>query len=435
MIDFIIRTGIIFLLGAETIMALLIGKKYFFSKRDNFRFRYTLSISIVSCFYLLSSLIYYFQKNLGVTYQSGVYLFGCILVIALAFYCYKVDFFELARYFCIVFSLRFLGVALSDFFLAILRLSDMRVEAVDWLVRIMSVGALYVLLCFVLLKEYKQQEEERINKAIIIRLTIFFIVTMFLEVIKVGIEHYSLTYLIVFELCAVFYGGSAVLIEFAILNQGLTEKKVSVMKKLWDEDRKRYETQKELIEIVNIKCHDFRHQLRELYKGGDVTERAIKDVEKNIRIYDTFLKTNNEVLDVVLSNFYLRCQNSNIFFTCMADGEKLNFMDELDVYSFFGNILENALEYEQKVFPEEKRFISLVIKTFNGFLSVQAENYYEEGDRDELKGVFPTSKADKTQHGFGIKSMKRIAEKYGGVLDIYISNGIFQVSVLFPLKN
>lgn len=72
------------------------------------------------------------------------------------------------------------------------------------------------------------------------------------------------------------------------------------------------------------------------------------------------------MLDVILSDYSLRCRKSEVQLTCMADGGKIAFMDELDVYSLFGNMLENALEYEQTVTEKENRFISLTVHSDGG---------------------------------------------------------------------
>lgn len=45
------------------------------------------------------------------------------------------------------------------------------------------------------------------------------------------------------------------------------------------------------------------------------------------------------------------------------------------------------------------------------------------------KKTFTTSKEDTVNHGFGLKSIKAIAEKYDGEIFISTDNGIFSISV------
>lgn len=48
-------------------------------------------------------------------------------------------------------------------------------------------------------------------------------------------------------------------------------------------------------------------------------------------------------------------------------------------------------------------------------------------------GLPATSKPDKAYHGYGLKSIRYVAEKYGGVFSYKAEGGIFRASVLFPV--
>ena len=117
----------------------------------------------------------------------------------------------------------------------------------------------------------------------------------------------------------------------------------------------------------------------------------------------------------------------------MVDGKNLNFMEEWDIYSLFGNMLENAFEYEQTVEPSENRFISLIIKETMGFLSIQTQNFYT--GKDLTSKEILTTKGDEINHGFGIKSMKSIVKKYNGEFNIVTEHDMFKVVILLPLSN
>ena len=44
-----------------------------------------------------------------------------------------------------------------------------------------------------------------------------------------------------------------------------------------------------------------------------------------------------------------------------------------------------------------------------------------------------TTKADRRYHGFGVKSMKEVAEKYKGSLTVFVKDGWFELRILIPL--
>lgn len=45
-----------------------------------------------------------------------------------------------------------------------------------------------------------------------------------------------------------------------------------------------------------------------------------------------------------------------------------------------------------------------------------------------------TTKKDKENHGYGLKSIIYIAEKYGGKVSVKASGGVFDLNIIFPIK-
>lgn len=115
----------------------------------------------------------------------------------------------------------------------------------------------------------------------------------------------------------------------------------------------------------------------------------------------------------------------------MAQGEALFFLQQADIASLFGNILDNAIEYERTVEPVSRRCIALTVAEKNSFVCIRAENYCPvlPPMRD---GLPITSKADRNYHGFGLRSVRYITEKYGGTLHIGQEGELFVVSILLP---
>ena len=50
---------------------------------------------------------------------------------------------------------------------------------------------------------------------------------------------------------------------------------------------------------------------------------------------------------------------------------------------------------------------------------------------DFVNGLPVTTKEDKTVHGIGVRSMRRLAEKYGGMLEFSQRDGFFAIEALF----
>ena len=46
-----------------------------------------------------------------------------------------------------------------------------------------------------------------------------------------------------------------------------------------------------------------------------------------------------------------------------------------------------------------------------------------------------TTKADKDYHGFGVRSMRYVVEKYGGNMVFEVTDDTFTVNAIFPVKS
>ena len=163
----------------------------------------------------------------------------------------------------------------------------------------------------------------------------------------------------------------------------------SQKEQLWEKTKLRYEMSKESIAVVNQHYHDMKHQLMILSTMSDEDKRKAKlqDMESKIAAYDAVVRTGNEYLDTVLTEKKLTCQSNQISMSCIADGSQLAFMDELDLYTLFGNALDNAIEANRKISNVHERWISVQIQNKKGILLVEIVNPYE-GSLITLSGQF-----------------------------------------------
>ena len=102
----------------------------------------------------------------------------------------------------------------------------------------------------------------------------------------------------------------------------------------------------------------------------------LEAVLTKVEAYESAFQTGNATLDIILTEKKMLCQQEEISFSCMADGVALEFMNELDLASLFGNSLDNAIEQERKE-AVEKRYIFLKVQRNGMFVSIRIENYCE----------------------------------------------------------
>lgn len=233
--------------------------------------------------------------------------------------------------------------------------------------------------------------------------------------------------------CTIF---AMMLLVYMCRNDILSEE-LYVLRQICHFQQEHYKLSKENIQLINVKCHDIRKYLSSLYMQETKMrpdDKFKREMERSIRIYDALVRTDNEALDVILTEKSLYCAKHHIRMTCMADGKLLGFIDEMDLYSLFGNLLDNAIESVQKIGEENKRVINLDVRGAESFLRIQVENYY--CGEVVFKDKFPvTTKKDTDFHGFGFRSIQMVVDKYGGIMQIHTCDDIFSVNILIPLQN
>lgn len=220
-------------------------------------------------------------------------------------------------------------------------------------------------------------------------------------------------------------------IQFSMLNNKKNELKLQMMTTMLKKAEERYQESKENVDLINMKCHDLRHQIREFGKKGSVSPEVIASINEMVNIYDANVKTRNESIDLILSEKSLLCQRNHIRLTCLADASKLSFISDTDLYSLFGNALDNAIEAVLQIKEEEKRSINVVVRNVGNYLSISIENYFEGNLVIGENGLPLTTKEDKNYHGFGMKSIAYIVEKYHGTWKISTKKDVFSLFILF----
>lgn len=209
------------------------------------------------------------------------------------------------------------------------------------------------------------------------------------------------------------------------------QKEMNIREQLLVLQQLQYESYKENIELVNRKCHDLKHQVEAIKQIDSKEEKnkALSEIQEAVLIYDSFIKTGCEMLDTILTQKNHICIENDILFTCVADGRELSFMNAVDLYTLFGNLMDNAIEAVMKL-PKEKRSISLFIGLDRGLIVINEENTYDQIVRADHH--FLSTKPDKENHGYGLRSMELVIEKYDGCINSMNDEDKFQVSIVIP---
>lgn len=238
-----------------------------------------------------------------------------------------------------------------------------------------------------------------------------------------------------FNIVLQFYCITLLYLQSALFKKSSMRKELETIQLLWHQQKGQYQLSKETIELINHKCHDLKHQVQAIRAVKDEKEREtyLEKIEKSVQIYSAIVRTGNEILDTILTEKSLICENSGIHINCVADGSLLAFVNPVDLYTLFGNALDNAIEAVRKLESKEKRVIDIMLYERQSFLMLQIVNPMC-GEVKFEDGLPLTTKAKNGYHGYGMKSMLHTIQKYEGHLTTEVKNGCFYFNVMLPLE-
>lgn len=150
---------------------------------------------------------------------------------------------------------------------------------------------------------------------------------------------------------------------------------------------------------------------------------------QNVRIKPyTFIDS----IDAVINSKVYQASTNNITMNVSASYPNSVHVRHVDICALLVNLLDNAIEACEKVEPPSSKYINLSISSIGEMIIVKVENSYNHALGIEGKsGELQTTKREAELHGYGIKIMRAITDKYNGTLEIeYDTNRFWAVAML-----
>ncbi|MCI9288580.1 MAG: sensor histidine kinase [Oscillospiraceae bacterium] len=206
----------------------------------------------------------------------------------------------------------------------------------------------------------------------------------------------------------------------------------AVIEQMLRDSERHYTYSRELIDMVNRTVHDLKHTLRALrHTDEGERQRFIGETEASLQEYQRLVYSDNEVLNTILAEKAFACERRAIRFSCSVDRARLDFLSVPDLYALLGNAIDNAIEGVEGFPDPDRRVVSLTIRSQSGFVCIQTNNCCGTLLARE-DGLPLTTKADRASHGFGLKSIRYLAQKYGGAMCVSVQDGVFILQIMLP---
>lgn len=216
------------------------------------------------------------------------------------------------------------------------------------------------------------------------------------------------------------------------MQERLIKSEKNILNMRFETMTEQYKELKKSYDKYRCLLHDEKHMI--LYLNECLDNRDIKEAKKILRGYKelTFTKdkaiwTGISTLDFMLNIKIEKMREQEIEFKINSQVEKIP-MEELDFIMMMGNLLDNAIESAVKCRKGE-RYIVFKIYNINYIFGIKIKN--SSISKPTMVGDdFLTEKKEKDIHGWGIKSVKKILEKYNGELNFKYDNSFFETHVI-----
>lgn len=165
-------------------------------------------------------------------------------------------------------------------------------------------------------------------------------------------------------------------------------------------------------------------------KNNDIVDYACKILKCSQESAQKILFTDNGVFNSIINTRIEICKQKEIFPSISVSNEAIGYIRTEDMVVLFGNIFDNAIEAAEL---SNEKIIILNVQLQGEYVSVCMENSF---NRDFSGVVNETTKADKREHGYGLKNVRKIVEKYDGMLQCAEEeNNMFCCDILLKKQN
>lgn len=271
---------------------------------------------------------------------------------------------------------------------------------------------LVILVCLI-----NRTDKRQISWKVLLPVTPCWIISIllcFLLTWQCFVMEYSLHPLFIFVLLGLLYTSILVIYYTNRIHDQEQEKKT------WEIAEHHYAMQQEYYDQLRVQQEETRalwHDISKYLRASKVetSDCALVQVQEMLDSISCVVDVNNRVISVILNEYMQAARSAGITFELDVQVPEVLFVTAADLYVLIGNTMDNAIEACQNL-PEDKRNISLKLKTHNNILFYELSNAYDQTHSKRIKNHY---------HGYGLRNVEKCVEKYNGRIEITRDNGVF----------
>lgn len=219
-----------------------------------------------------------------------------------------------------------------------------------------------------------------------------------------------------------------------ILSENMDIKmKIDIIKEDYIQEKEMAKEIKKLHEKTRTLKHDMKNHIMVItayLNDGDYNKAKsyLSKISDNLNKMYTYIETGNSLLNYIINSKLQFAKDNGI--DVKAEIENLSFdkVGSVDFSALLNNLLDNAIEGSINSYNKE---IVVNILRIRGYDTILIKNKINKSILLDNPNLIST-KDNKESHGYGLKNIKAIVEKYDGMIDIFEEDNFFCVYVVYP---
>lgn len=191
-------------------------------------------------------------------------------------------------------------------------------------------------------------------------------------------------------------------------------------------------------ENQQILIHDIRKHLMAISQLNDQNEqnkinRYLNTLLNSSDLQNSVHVSDNELLNSILCHYMQICQRKYITFKIDVRKKLLQYLDYSELTALFCNLLDNAIEACTDI-PDSYIELSIINRENTDITVINMINTCRICPKFNKNGMPLSTKKNKLKHGFGLKSVERIINKYNGNIKMYFDDDKMVFHTIIALK-
>lgn len=299
----------------------------------------------------------------------------------------------------------------------------------------LTVCGLIGFVCFYFLRKVFRGQNVLDNRTWYVNVSLFFLTGLSVYMMSILQDIAAIT-LVLLVNTSVF----AVIVGFlnSKRKNEILQREFESMERQMEAERVDYRRTEQNLELGRRYRHDMRHHfavLKQLLGQNDISEAKTYIEDLGARLSELSKKTysKNNVVNAVLSAALGRAQENDVEIRAQINIPEELSLDSIDVCTVLSNLIENAVHACMAV-EKERRYIAVCADcTGEDKFMLSVENVVCQKVPLNAQG-FPLAKSSE-EHGYGLASVRYIAQKYNGIVHCASGDDAFCVKVVLFGQN